>query len=60
MTYERYLELDENGELFNEDLTQEAVVLHRGNMDNGYSMAEATTAPPSRTGSARSAWTSMR
>src|SRR5690606_25700345 len=41
-TYARYPELDENGELFNEELAQEAVVLQRGYMQNGYTVAEAT------------------
>src|SRR5690606_36507706 len=41
-TYARYPELDENGELFNEELAQEAVILQRGYMQNGHTAAEAT------------------
>src|SRR5690606_12577221 len=41
-TYARYPELDENGEQFNEDIAAEAVLLQRGYMQNGYTLAEAT------------------
>ena len=41
-TYARFPELDENSESFNEELAQEAVVLQRGYLDNGYSLSEAT------------------
>lgn len=41
-TYARFPELDENSESFDEELAQEAVVLQRGYLDNGYSLSEAT------------------
>lgn len=38
----RFPELDENGEQFDEDLSQEAVDLQRGYLNRGYSLTEAT------------------
>lgn len=40
--YDRFPELDENGELFNEDLGAESVVLQQSYMQRGYTPAEAT------------------
>lgn len=39
---ERFPELDENSELFNEELSQEAVDLQRSYMGRGFTLAEAT------------------
>lgn len=40
--YSRYPELDENSELFNEELGEESVMLQRSYLDRGYTLAEAT------------------